>query len=107
MDMIQNEFVSLHGSKRSVKLLDLILKNLKFFTRFDEAQRRMVFEQAEYMRVPARTVIFKQGDIGDKMYIILKGRVAVEKRTPECGMLPVVEALLKDGDHFGELGLID
>ena len=41
------------------------------------------------------------------MYIILKGRVAVEKKTAEYGMLPVVEALLKDGDHFGELGLID
>ena len=41
------------------------------------------------------------------MYIILKGRVAVEKRTAEYGHLPVVEALLKDGDHFGELGLID
>ena len=41
------------------------------------------------------------------MYIILKGRVAVEKKTAEYGHLPVVEALLKDGDHFGELGLID
>jgi len=59
------------------------------------------------MRVPAKTIIFKQGDIGDRMYIILKGRVAVEKKTAEYGHLPVVEALLKDGDHFGELGLID
>lgn len=41
------------------------------------------------------------------MYVILKGRVAVEKRTAEQGNLPVVEALLNDGDHFGELGLID
>lgn len=88
-------------------MLDLILRQLRFFARFTESQRRLVFEQAEYMRVPARTIIFKQGDIGDRMYIILKGRVAVEKKTAECGFLPVVQALLKDGDHFGELGLID
>jgi len=41
------------------------------------------------------------------MYVILKGRVAVEKTTVEQGNLPVVQALLNDGDHFGELGLID
>lgn len=67
----------------------------------------MVFLEAQYLSVPARTTIFKQGDIGDRMYVILKGRVAVEKTQKEQGNLPVVQALLNDGDHFGELGLID
>jgi CRP-like cAMP-binding protein len=66
-----------------------------------------VFKEAEFRSLPARTTIFKQGDIGDMMYVILKGRVAVEKTTVEQGNLPVVQALLNDGDHFGELGLID
>ena len=41
------------------------------------------------------------------MYIIVKGRVAVEKKSEEYGMFPLVVALLKDGEHFGELDLID
>ena len=42
-------------------------------------------------------MIFKQGDIGDKMYVILKGRVAVEKTSKETGNLPLVIAILEDG----------
>ena len=41
------------------------------------------------------------------MYVVLKGRVAVEKTAPEREGLPLVVALLKDGEHFGELSLID
>ena len=59
------------------------------------------------MRLGARQTIFRQGEAGDKMYVILKGRVAVEKTSPEYDNLPLVVALLKDGEHFGELSLID
>lgn len=41
------------------------------------------------------------------MYVILKGRVAVEKTSKETGNLPLVIAILEDGQHFGELSLID
>ena len=41
------------------------------------------------------------------MYVVLKGRVAVEKKLPEISNMPVVVALLKDGDHFGELGIVN
>jgi CRP-like cAMP-binding protein len=40
------------------------------------------------------------------MYVILKGSVAVEIKQPDIGNLPIIVALLKDGSHFGELGLI-
>lgn len=35
------------------------------------------------------------------MYIIVKGRIVVNKPGP------VTVAILSDGDHFGELGLIN
>ena len=41
------------------------------------------------------------------MYIILKGRVAVQINSPEYGNLPVVVTTLNDGDQFGELALIN
>ena len=103
--LIKQEFETFKGPARATKVLDALLKGLKFFIRFNESERRMIFEQAEYLSVPARTVIFQQGEEGDRMYVILKGRVAVEKI--EYGNLPIIVALLKDGEHFGELGLID
>jgi CRP-like cAMP-binding protein len=56
--------------------------------------------------VAGHTVIFRQGDVGDKLYLIVKGRVAVERQAPEYGNLPVVIATLGDGEQFGELSLI-
>ena len=41
------------------------------------------------------------------MYVIIKGRIAVEKKSVEYGNLPRVIATRTDGEHFGELGLID
>ncbi len=41
------------------------------------------------------------------MYVILKGRVAVEKHSEFTGGVPVVIATLSDGNHFGELSLLD
>jgi len=41
------------------------------------------------------------------MYVIVKGRIAVEKKSPQEGNMPRVVAICNDGEHFGELGMID
>jgi trk system potassium uptake protein len=105
--LIKEEFDTFKGSARATKVLDALLKGLKFFARFNETDRRTAYEHAEYLHLPARTEIFREGDEGDRMYVILKGRVAVEKLQFGPRNLPVIVALLKDGEHFGELGLID
>jgi CRP-like cAMP-binding protein len=87
-------------------MLDRVIKQLKFFKRFDEETREKIYKNAELISLPGHTVIFNQGDIGDKLYVILKGRVAVQINSKEFGSLPVVIATLSDGDHFGELSLI-
>ena len=50
-------------------------------------------------------VIFKEGEPGDKFYIILKGEVEIYKEISE-GREEVL-AKLKAGDYFGEMSLID
>jgi len=74
--------------------------------RFDENIRNKIYQTAEFVALDSQTVIIKQGDIGDKLYIILKGRVAVEITSPELANMPVVVTTLNDGDQFGELSLI-
>ena len=88
-------------------MLDRVLRQLKFFKRFEPGVRQRVFEGSQLISLKGQTVIFNQGDIGDKLYVILKGRVAVQINAPEYGHLPVVVATLSDGDQFGELSLIN
>jgi CRP/FNR family transcriptional regulator, cyclic AMP receptor protein len=50
-------------------------------------------------------VIFREGDPGDKMYVVLEGRVMISKRIPGAGEEAL--AFLERGDYFGEMALID
>jgi CRP-like cAMP-binding protein len=60
-----------------VKMLDRVLKDLKLFKRFDLPMRNIIYKNAEFVHLKGHQVIFNQGDIGDKLYVILKGRVAI------------------------------
>jgi CRP-like cAMP-binding protein len=51
----------------------------------------------------AGRVIFKEGETGDTMYIIQKGRVKITKRVADVDKILMV---LGKGDFFGEMALI-
>lgn len=53
--------------------------------------------------VEAGRVIFKEGETGDTMYIIQKGRVKITKRVTDVDKILMV---LGKGDFFGEMALI-
>ncbi len=50
-------------------------------------------------------LIFKEGSAGDKLYLILSGSVRISRQVP--GMGEEALAILKSGDYFGEMALID
>lgn len=50
-------------------------------------------------------LIFREGDVGDKLYIILDGKVRITKHIPGAGEEAL--AILEKGDFFGEMALID
>lgn len=56
-------------------------------------------------RFPAGQVIFRQGDRGDRMYVVVEGQVLISTLVPSAGE----EALyfVERGDYFGEMALID
>ena len=51
------------------------------------------------------SVIFKEGDIGDKLYFILEGKVRISREV--SGMGEEALAILGAGAAFGEMSLID
>ncbi|CAN7247251.1 ABC transporter transmembrane domain-containing protein [Paenibacillus sp. LjRoot56] len=48
--------------------------------------------------------IVREGDDGNKFYIIVRGKFEIIKRMPDGGERRV--AVLQDGDHFGEIALL-
>ncbi|HEX7499071.1 MAG TPA: cyclic nucleotide-binding domain-containing protein [Polyangia bacterium] len=54
---------------------------------------------------PRGTPVFAEGTAGDKLYVILTGSVRISRQVP--GMGEEALAILKAGDYFGEMALID
>ncbi|NOU93763.1 ATP-binding cassette domain-containing protein [Paenibacillus sp. LMG 31456] len=65
----------------------------------DQISRLFVAEKFE-----AGTTVFEQGDQGDTFYLIARGRVEIVKSSDSGERSRV--AVLEDGDHFGEIALM-
>jgi CRP/FNR family cyclic AMP-dependent transcriptional regulator len=50
-------------------------------------------------------LVFKEGDIGEKMYIILAGEIDIRKSTAEKSFKTLIK--LEKGDFFGEMALVE
>jgi cAMP-binding proteins - catabolite gene activator and regulatory subunit of cAMP-dependent protein kinases len=78
----------------------LLLKSLDIFKETPEtilAELAPLMQEAE---VEEGTVLFKEGDVGDCMYIIYHGEVRIHKGNHTL-------AILKEKEVFGELSLLD
>jgi CRP-like cAMP-binding protein len=49
--------------------------------------------------------VFREGEMGDKLYLILEGKVRISRELP--GMGEEALAVLGPGESFGEMSLID
>lgn len=50
-------------------------------------------------------IIFREGEPGDRLYVVLEGQVMISKYIPGAGEEAL--AFLERGDYFGEMALID
>ena len=103
LNLIHREFEFRAGKLRNFKALTVLLKQLAFFETFSPFEMNIILEKVNYLRVPAGTQIFRQDDLEDNMYVIVKGNVALETKQPKLGDLPLVFASVKDGERLGML----
>lgn len=54
---------------------------------------------------PTGTLVFAEGSVGDKVYLILEGKVRISRSVPGVGEEAL--AVLGPGEYFGEMALID
>ena len=56
-------------------MIETMLKHLNYFRKQDKEVRKLIYRNAELIQVERQTILFKEGDVGDFMYIIVKGLV--------------------------------
>ncbi len=84
-----------------IEWLEKGMLHVGFFSSLGKAQLAKVLPYMLLVRYAAGTVICREGEPGDAMYLIFKGAVVIEKK----GWKEPV-ARLKDGDFFGEMALL-
>ncbi|MGN6166236.1 MAG: Crp/Fnr family transcriptional regulator [Flavisolibacter sp.] len=78
----------------------LLLKSLSIFSDTPENVLADLAPLMQDMELEEGTVLFKEGDLGDSMYIIYQGEIEIYKSKTTL-------AILKEQEVFGELSLID
>lgn len=81
------------------------LSRVQLFTGLSRPALELVASIATEEQHPQGTVLFRVGDPGDALYLILAGRVRISREVP--GMGEEALAILGPGDTFGELSVID
>lgn len=74
------------------------------FGGLDEAARRAVDEEAEWVSLASGATLFRQGDPGDALYVILTGRVRVIVEGPDGTSRAVAE--IGRGESVGEMAIL-
>ncbi|MCI3918855.1 ABC transporter transmembrane domain-containing protein [Paenibacillus sp. TRM 82003] len=80
------------------------LARFSFFEGIDPALLKDIAGLFSTEVLEQNDVIVREGEEGNKFYIIVRGQVEILKRTAESGEARV--AVLQDGDHFGEIALL-
>jgi CRP/FNR family cyclic AMP-dependent transcriptional regulator len=66
---------------------------------------RRIADIATHRDLPAGAIIFREGETGDEMYVVVAGRVRISKRVPGIGEEAL--GILDPGSHFGEMAMVD
>ncbi len=82
-----------------------VLKKVPFFRTLGKEGIDFVVERLKFKPFDENEVICQIGDPGDKMYIIISGRVKVLVKSEEDGNETII-AYLGSGDYFGEMSLL-
>jgi CRP/FNR family cyclic AMP-dependent transcriptional regulator len=81
------------------------LQKIFLFENLSENELEKIHRIARTETAAQKTVIFKDGDPGDRCFVIIKGEVRISKFIPNIGEEAL--AILKPGEYFGEMALID
>ena len=81
------------------------LSGSELFSSLGAESLARVAAKATTMRLERNNILFSEGDGADELFVVLAGRIAIAKKSPD-GRESLV-ALMERGDVFGEMPLFD
>lgn len=81
------------------------LSQVQLFSRLKPRALELIAQIATEESHAAGTKLFQHGDAGDKLFLILEGRIRISREVP--GMGEEALAVLGPGQVFGEMALLD
>ncbi len=78
-----------------------LAKEFPLFSRFTEKELKEISNYLDYRVFPKGSVLFEEGDPGDKVFFIVKGRVGLYRPDPFGNLVKV--AVSEEGTPLGEL----
>jgi HEAT repeat protein len=82
----------------------LELRRVPLFERLDPEDLQRVAAVADERSFPPGSTIVTQGDVGNELFVILEGRVRVERVEPDGSVRQI--RTYEAGDHVGELAVL-
>lgn len=83
------------------------LKTSPLFAGLETSAIESLSSVCRVQKVPKGRAIVEEDSLGESMFVLMHGRVRVEKRTPADDRYTVTFLSHEKGDFFGELGLLD
>jgi CRP/FNR family transcriptional regulator, cyclic AMP receptor protein len=90
---------------RAVDTMAEIVAKSKIFQNVDPAVVTSVTEQLQSVQFSARQTIYLEGELGDRAYILVSGKVKLGRRRPDGRSLLL--AVVGPSDVFGDLAVFD
>jgi len=82
-----------------------LLKNVAIFKDLDDGELAEVAEKCKEEKVNSGEYIFREGEAGNRLYLIVEGEVRISRDVPGSGEEAL--AVLKPGALFGEMSVFD
>jgi CRP/FNR family transcriptional regulator, cyclic AMP receptor protein len=93
-----------HSPEETTDIVELLAK-IHIFAGLQPAYLRRIAAVGTREQHQSGATVFSEGSEGDKMYLILSGAVRISRQVPGLGEEAL--AILRAGNYFGEMSLVD
>lgn len=82
-----------------------LIQNVPLFSGISSDGIEKLLSQMVIVKLTPNQVLFREGDVGTSMYIVMNGKIKIYHTSPKGDEKTIT--IFKKGDSFGELALID
>jgi CRP-like cAMP-binding protein len=100
-----HRFASVAAGLEDAAVDAVLLKKFALFSNLSPTHLKMLAPHFRPERHPEGKVLFREGDPGDSLFLIAKGNVRITQQLQTSTEEAL--AVLKAGDYFGDMSLID